>query len=50
MASAKMVICRKRLEKAGQNANASTDDALLNEQSHGICRNGDNQNGQTMAK
>jgi hypothetical protein len=29
MASAEMVICRK-LEKAGQNADASTEDALLN--------------------
>jgi hypothetical protein len=49
MASAEMVVCRK-LGKAGQNANTSTEDALLNEQSHGICRNGDDRNGQTMAK
>jgi hypothetical protein len=39
MASAKMVICRK-LEKAGRNANASTEDPLLNKKSHGICQNG----------
>jgi hypothetical protein len=49
MASAKMVICGK-LEKAGQNANASTEDALLNKKSHGICRDGDDLNGQPMAK
>jgi hypothetical protein len=49
MASAIMVICGK-LEKAGQNANASTEDVLLNKKSHGICRDGDDQNGQTMAK
>jgi hypothetical protein len=49
MASAEMVICRK-LEKAGQNADASTEDTLLNKKNHGICRDGDDQNGQTMAK
>jgi hypothetical protein len=30
MASAEMVICRKFLEEAGQNGDASTEDALLN--------------------
>jgi hypothetical protein len=40
MASAEMVICRN-LEKAGQNGDASTEDALLNKNNHGICRDGD---------
>jgi hypothetical protein len=34
-----MVICRE-LEKAGQNADTSTEDALLKKKSHGICQNG----------
>jgi hypothetical protein len=46
MASAEMVICKK-LEKAGQNGDASTEDVLLNKKNHGICRDGDDQNGKT---